>query len=114
EVMQRLVIRLPFASNTGVCGDSCFSLPLLFAGWFFWAAAEFSFWFGGTVAVFMGVMLFDKPELYGCTFVVPAGAQLFFHVAAVAPVQEFSMRAKDLEGRDGIVGFLHHVVEFGR
>ena len=64
--------------------------------------------------MFVSLVFFDEPKLDGCALKVPAGTELFLHVAAVAPVQEFGASAEDFEGRDGIVGFLHHVVEFGR
>ena len=42
--------------------------------------------FGRAVAVLVGFVLFDKPELHWRTLEVPALAEFALHKAAVAPV----------------------------
>ena len=61
----------------------------------------------------VGFVFFKEPELNWSALKRPAFAEFALQVAAVAPVQEFGVRAKDFEGWRGVVGFLHHVVEFG-
>ena len=63
--------------------------------------------------MFVGFVLFDKPQLYGGAFEVVLFAQLAFHVAAVAPVYKLGGAAKYFECWNGVVGFLGHVVELG-
>ena len=56
-------------------------------------------------------MLFDEPELDWRTGKAELLAQLTFHVALVAPVQELGLATEDFECGSRIIGFLHHVVE---
>ena len=62
----------------------------------------------------VGQVLFDEPELNRSAAVAVGFAHPPFQVAAVAPVDVAAVASEDLEGRRGIIGLLHHVVEFGR
>ena len=74
----------------------------------------FAWFFSWAIAVLVGFVLFDEPQLHCCSLVVVALAQVTLEVSLVAPVQEFGVRTKDFESWDWIVVFLHHVVKLWR
>jgi hypothetical protein len=63
--------------------------------------------------VFVAAFFFDKPQLHGSAIKMELGAKLAFHETLVAPVEELGVCTKDFEGRDWVVIFLYHVVQFG-
>lgn len=76
-------------------------------------ARRFGVAFGWATAVFVRNVFLDKPKLHRCTLETEALAQCSLHVAAVTPVHELSVTAKDLESRSRVVVLLDDVVQLG-